>query len=171
MTHPLLAASILLAALLLVAGIRLRPGLRPSPVPIEVILGDHGQRRRWRRLLADGLRRLHRLVGASTGPGLALLVAEWLPDGQRATCVPARRRADGRTVHLVSLALNVPERRLTPDEVLAALVEQYLALTLASRPRAGRVAASAAPPAADQGPVGAPALLRDLGNARNGRGA
>ncbi|MGI8916097.1 MAG: hypothetical protein ACR2JY_20370 [Chloroflexota bacterium] len=166
MTHSLLATSVLLAALLVAAGIRFWPALRPSPVPIEVILGDQGQRRRWRRLISGAVRRLRRLVGASPGASLALLVTEWLPDGQRATCVPARRRADGRTVHLVSLALNVPERRLTPDEVLAALAEQYLALTLASRPKAGRVPASPPAPAADQ--VGA--LLRDLGVARNGRG-
>jgi len=36
-----------LTALLLAVGIRLSPGLRPSPVPIELILGDHGQRRRF----------------------------------------------------------------------------------------------------------------------------
>jgi len=165
-THPLLAASLLLATILLVVGIRRWPDLRPSPVPIDVVLGDRAQRWRWRRLLGDALRRLRRLVGVAPGDGLALLVAEWLPDGQRASCAPTRRRTDGRTVHLVSLALSVPERRLSPDEVLAALAEQYLALTLASRHRAGRAPAAPPAPVADQ--VGA--LLRDLGVARNGHG-
>lgn len=166
MTHlHLLAGGALAAILVLAAGCRLWPALRPPPVPIEVVLGDRAQRRRWRRQLGDGVRRLHRLAGPSTGGDVALLVVDWLPDGQRAATSPTRRRTDGRTVHLVSLALGIPERRLAPDEVLAALAEQYLALTLAPKPRATR--APAPPAAPPPQPIGA--LLRDLGPVRNGR--
>src|SRR6185312_9304291 len=96
------------------------------------------------------VRRLHRLVGPPSGTDLALLLTESLPEGRRATCAAIRRRSDGQVIRLLCLALSVPERRLTIDEVLAALAEQYLACSVAPKARAARVATTTAAPASDQ---------------------
>jgi hypothetical protein len=154
----------LLAAMVLVAGYAVWQALRPPPLPVAVLAGNRATRRRWRRLLSDAVRRLQRLIAPPPGADLALLLVEWLPDGQRAVSVPIRRRTDGHTVRLLCLALRVPERRLVPDEVLAALAEQYLACSPVGKARAARTPATTVAPASDQ--FGA--LLTDLGITGNG---
>lgn len=159
-THIPLAAVIAVAAVILAVGFRLWPALRP-PVPIEVLSPDWRRRLRVRRQLGAAMHRLCRLAGRVE---VVLLAVEALPQQQRATCSPVRRRADGSTPQLISLALTIEGRRLTSDEVLAALASQYLALALAStRPR---VKAPAAGPSA--GPAALQELLADLGAARDG---
>lgn len=163
MTHlfiPLVAA---LVTILGAVGYQLRPALRRTPVPIEVISGDRACRVRWRHLIGDGVRRLQRLTGAPTSPAFALLVVESLPDGQRSALSSVRRRGDGRAFQLVRLALSVPERRLVPDEVLAVLAEQYLAVTASPKSRSAQAVVSSAD-AADR----VATLLADLGRTRNG---
>jgi hypothetical protein len=154
----------ILVLLVLVVGYAAWRELRPVPFPVVVLAGNHRMRRRWRRRLGDAVRRLQRLVGPPPGADLALLLVESLPEGQRAACVAIRRRSDGQTVRLLCLALSVPERRLTPDEVLAALAEQYLACAQIAKARTARAPRSCSAPAADQ--LGA--LLTDLGITANG---
>ena len=163
MTHLFIPLAALLVASLAAAGCWLWIILRPSPIPIEVVSGDRACRRRWQHVLGNGVRRLQRLTGAPTAPALALLVVDSLPDGQRAALSPLRRRGDGRTIQLVRLALSVPERRLAPDEVLAVLTEQYLAVTVPPKTRT----APTAVPGADAARQVA-TMLADLGSARNG---
>jgi hypothetical protein len=163
-SFPPIARGILVVVLVLVAGYAAWQELRPVPFPVVVLAGNATSRRRWRRRLGDTVRRLQRLVGPPPGADLALLLVEWLPEGQRATCVAIRRRSDGQTIRLLCLALSVPERRLTPDEVLAALAEQYLACAQIAKARTARAPATTAAPAADQ--LGA--LLTDLGITANG---
>ena len=157
--RPLVSGVLVL--LLLGGGYAVWREWRPAPLPVAVLVGKWTTRRRWRRLVGDAVRRLQRLVG-SPSPTRALLLVEALPEGQRATRVGVRRRDNGETVRLVLLALSIPERRLTADEVLAALAEQYLVGAGASRRRAARPATP--PPVSD--PLGA--LLADLGLAANG---
>jgi hypothetical protein len=163
MTHLLIPLVASLVASLAAAGCWLGITLRPPPIPIEVVSGDRACRRRWQHLLGNGVRRLQRLTGAPTAPALALLVVDSLPDGQRAALSLLRRRGDGRTVQLVRLALSVPERRLAPDEVLAVLAEQYLAVTVPSKSRTAPATVTSADAARQVA-----TLLADLGNARNG---
>lgn len=135
---------------------------RPAPVPMEVLLADWRCRAAVRRQLGAGLRRLRRLVRGRIVSGVALLIVEWLPDGSRANCQPVRRRGDGGNGQLITVALTVGERRQTADELLAALAEQYLALTLGGRP--SRPTSPPVPAA----PERLRELLTDLG-ARDGR--
>lgn len=163
-SFPPVARGVFVVVLAVVAGYAAWWALRPPPFPVAVLAGNATVRLRWRRLLGNTVRHLQGLVGTPTGAGMALLLVEWLPDNQRATCMPIRRRSDGQAVRLVCLALSVPERRLTADEVLAALAEQYLACAAAAKPKAARTPTTAATPSPDQ--LGT--LLTDLGIARNG---
>lgn len=133
---------------------------RPMPVPMEVLLADWRQRAIVRRQLGDGVRRLRRLVRCRGGAEAALLVVEWLPDGKRAECQPIRRRGDGVTTQLITLALTSGERRYTANELLAAVAEHYLALGSSPGRRLG------APAAANVAstPERLRALLTDLGS-------
>jgi hypothetical protein len=135
---------------------------RPAPVPMEVLLADWRRRAAVRRQLGAGLRRLRRLVRERTGSGVAILIVEWLPDGSRANCQPVRRRGDGGSGQLITVALTVGERRQTADELLAALAERYLALRLGAHP------ARPTPPPVAAAPERLRELLTDLG-ARDGR--
>lgn len=163
MAHLFVPVVATLVTILSAVGYRFGPNLRRTPVPIEVISGDRACRWRWRHVIGDGVRRLQRLTGVPTSPSFALLVVESLPDGQRSALTSVRRRGDGRAFQLVRLALSVPERRLAPDEVLAVLAEQYLAVTVAAKSKSAQATVSSAD-AADR----VATLLADLGGARNG---
>jgi hypothetical protein len=121
MAHLVVPLVATLVTILGAIGYRFARTIRRTAVPIEIISGDRACRWRWRRVIGNGVRRLQRLTGTPTSPAIALLVVESLPDGQRSALSSVRRRGDGRTYHLVRLALSVPDRRLAPDEVLAAL--------------------------------------------------
>lgn len=151
-----LAPIVVAVAAVIAAATLLWPFCRPAPVPLEVLLADWRQRAIVRRRLGDGLRRLRRLVRSRAGVEVAVLVVESLPEGKRAECLPARRRGDGRTTQLITVALASGERRHTVDELLAAVAEQYLAL--GSSP-ARRVAMPAAATTTDR----LRALVADLG--------
>ena len=133
---------------------------RPGPVPIEVLLADWHRRIGVRRQLSSGLRRLRRLLPERGSPAVAILVVEWLPNGQRAHCHVARRRGDSGTASLITVALTSGERRYRADELLAAVAEQYLTLALGNR--APRPASTVGQPPATE-PDRLRALLTDLG--------
>jgi hypothetical protein len=163
MAHLVVPLVATLVTILGALGYRFARTIRRTAVPIEIISGDRACRWRWRRVIGNGVRRLQRLTGTPTSPAIALLVVESLPDGQRSALSSVRRRGDGRTFHLVRLALSVPDRRLAPDEVLAALAEQYLAVTVAPKAKLEQAAVPSAD-AADR----VATLLADLGRSGNG---
>ncbi len=101
----------------------------PRPVPVEVLVADRTRRRLVERELRGGLHRLQRALDAPLPTGLAIVVQQVIAtDRQLAGCYQVGQRSDGSCFALVRLALQVNGRRLTTDELLAALAEQYIGL-------------------------------------------
>jgi hypothetical protein len=125
---------------------RLLPQTRP--VPIIVVIADRRRGRRLRRRLAVGVRQLQLTFGQLP---LTIVVQERLDGGRRVGCHRVCQRPDGTPTTLIRLALTLGEHHLTVDELLAALVDECVAL---------------------QDPLphatGFEALFADLGAARNG---
>jgi hypothetical protein len=98
---------------------------------IEVLVADAPRRRGIERELRGQVRHLRRALGADL-PVDAILVQQVLPDASaqqdRAGCTRATTRADGRKRTLMVLALRANGRRLSTDEILAALALQAMAL-------------------------------------------
>ncbi|HEY8745267.1 MAG TPA: hypothetical protein VIU62_19425 [Chloroflexota bacterium] len=149
---------VLLLGMVAVAAARM--SWRSSPIMMEVLLADWRQRWLVRYRLGAALRRLHRLV-PGRGADVALLVLEWLPEGKRAQRQPVRQRGNSGPSQLITVALTSGERRQTSDELIAAVAEQYMALTVA--PRQARAVAPAPATAPDR----LRALLTDLGGQEN----
>jgi hypothetical protein len=110
---------------------RLRTAPRRS-VPIVVLVADRRTRVALERSLAGGLHRLRRAVDlpapvAVTVVAQHALLAEGTA-GSMAGCSELAQRADGNRAVLIRLALHPSGRRLAPDELLAVLAEQWLAL-------------------------------------------
>jgi hypothetical protein len=81
------------------------------------------------RELRRGLHRLQRALGAPLPAGLAIVVQQVIAtDRQLAGCYQVGHCSDGRRFALLRLALQVNGRRLTTDELLAALAEQCIGL-------------------------------------------
>lgn len=99
------------------------------PVPVEVLITDRTRRRSLQRDLRDSLRRLGRVLGAPLPAELAVIVQQVITaERQLAGCYQVGQRPDGTRFALVRLALQVNGRRLSPDELLAALAEQCIGL-------------------------------------------
>ncbi len=118
------------------------------PVSIIVVIADRRQRHRLQRRLQGGVRQLQRTFGPQP---LTVVVQERLDGGQRAGCHMVHQRPDGTPATVIRLALTLGEHRLTVDELLAALVDEYVSLH------------EPTPNAA-----GLEALFTELGAARNG---
>ncbi len=107
-----------------VARIHVRHGTSMPLVSISVVLSDRWHRRRLERCLHSGVQQLQRTFGAEP---LALIIQERLDGGR-----PIRRRSchrgSGDTVHTIQLALVHDQHRVTVDELLAALVDEVVAL-------------------------------------------
>jgi len=106
------------------------------------------QRHRLQRRLQGGVRQLQRTFGPQP---LTVVVQERLDGGRRAGCHRVYQRPDGTPTTLIRLALTLGEHRLTVDELLAALVDECVAM-------------QDPPPSTG----GFEALFADLGAARNG---
>lgn len=126
-------------------GSRMRRGR--SPVSVTVVIADR-RRRRLQRQLRGGVRQLQRTFGEQP---LIVLVQERLDGGRRAGRHSVHRFPDGRLATVIRLALTLDQRRQTVDELLAALVDEYVALHDSTSNVAGLEA-----------------LFADLGTARNG---
>ena len=99
------------------------------PVPVEILIADRAKRRRLERELRRGLRRLQRALGAPLPADLAIVVQQVIAtERQLAGCYHLGQRPDGTRFALVRLALQVNGRRLSTDELLAALAEQCIGL-------------------------------------------
>jgi hypothetical protein len=103
--------------------------LRREPVPIEIVLVDRTRRRGIRRDVSATVRRLNRLLGDQAPAGVVIVVQQVIPPGKHlAGCCQVVRTAERGQLAVVRLALQVGGRRLSPDELLSTLVEQYLGL-------------------------------------------
>ena len=115
-------------------GARLRRAWRAvrrwrRPVPLVVLVADPARRRVVERAVRHGLHQLERALRAPLPVELAILVQQVVAtDRQLAGCYQVGHRADGSRFALVRLALQVNGKRLTTDELLAALAEQYVGL-------------------------------------------
>lgn len=99
------------------------------PVPVEILVTDRARRRALERELRSGMRRLRRALGAPLPDELAVVVQQVISaERQLAGCYQTGQRPDGTRFALVRLALQVNGRRLSPDELLAALAEQCIGL-------------------------------------------
>lgn len=101
------------------------------PVPVEVLLTDRGRRRALEGELRAGLRQLRRALGTPLPANLAVVVQQVIrTDRQLAGCYQVGQREDGARFALIRLAVQVNGRRLSTDELLAALAEQCIGLMI-----------------------------------------
>ena len=104
---------------------------RHWPIPVEVLVIDRNRRQGLERELKVALHQLRHALGAELPEGLAVIVQHVVAtDRQLAGCCQLVRRPDGRHFTLIRLALQVSGRRLSTDEVLAALAEQCIGLAM-----------------------------------------
>lgn len=95
--------------------------------PVAVLIADRAQRRSVEREIWRGLRRLQPVLSAPLPTELAVVVQQVvLTDRQLAGCSLIGQYPDGSRFALVRLALQVNGQRLTMDELLAVLAEQYI---------------------------------------------
>ncbi len=100
-------------------------------VPVEVLIVDRIKRRTLEAELRHGLGRLGRAVGIPYPTHVAVVVQQVLKtDRQLAGGYQLWQRPDGARGALFRLALQVNGRHLSPDELLAALAEQWIGLAI-----------------------------------------
>ena len=94
----------------------------PRRIPIEVVLADPSRRRALKRELAHTVRRLQKIFGELLPSDVVVVVQQAIPaERELAGCCQLAQRPDHQRFALVRLALQVNGRRLSTDEVLAAL--------------------------------------------------
>ncbi|GEM_PF-6023660 len=141
-------AAIRAAGVRLVRGIWRRWRHQQAMVCVTVVIASRRRRWRVRRHLRAGARQLQCAFGELP---LIVVAQERLDGGRRSRCHTSYLRADGTPAAVIRLALTLDQQRLTIDELLAALVDEYVALP------------GPAPTAA-----GLEELFADLGAARDG---
>ena len=103
--------------------------IRREPVPVEIVLVDHSRRRAIKKDISSTIRRLNRLLAEDAPTGVVVVVQQVIPPGKHlAGCCQVVNRPERGQFAVIRLALQVGGRRLTPDELLSTLVEQYLGL-------------------------------------------
>ena len=103
--------------------------IRREPVPVEIVLVDHSRRRAIKKDISTTIRRLNRLLAEDAPTGVVVVVQQVIPPGKHlAGCCHVVKRPERGQFAVIRLALQVGGRRLTPDELLSTLVEQYLGL-------------------------------------------
>ncbi len=125
---PVCRARVLAAVVRLLSGPR-----RDCVIPIEVLVT-----RFWRRLsiqvrLRRAIHKLQRILPEPLPLDAAVVVQQIVvTERQLPGCYQVSQRPDGNRFALIRLALQVDGRRLSPDELLAVLAEQYIALAMQS---------------------------------------
>ena len=106
----------------------------PSRLPIEVVTTDRHRRHHISREVRRSVRRLRKLLGELMPRDIMVVVQHVIPADQPAEqlggCCQIVQHSSGRRLAVIRLALQVRGRRLTTDEVLAALTEQCLGLAI-----------------------------------------
>jgi len=116
-----------LATVLVIGVFRIVRARQAPLIPVEVLVGNRQQQRALRRSLVHGVRRLCVLFGGDL-PADLVVVQEVLDVGKARGCHCTVRRPDGSSATVIRLALHVEGRRMTTDELLAALADQCLVL-------------------------------------------
>jgi len=102
---------------------------RDDLVPLEVLLTNGSRRRKIERELRAGLRQLQHLLGPPSLVEIAIVVQQVITmDRQLAGCYQLRQRPDGSQSALLRVALEVNHRRLSSDDLLAVVAEQWIAI-------------------------------------------
>ena len=105
---------------------------RPPPVRVEALLFGRRERRAMQHTLAGAVRQLRRVAAVPAPHTVAVIVQQSLPAATPghplAACTEVRPQPDGGRLALIRLAAEPGGYRLRPDDVLAALAEQWLAL-------------------------------------------
>ena len=103
--------------------------------PIEVVLADKTRRRSLKRELGRTVRRLQKVFGELLPTDVVVVVQQAIPAStELAGCCQLAQRPNRQRLALVRLALQVNGKRLSTDEVLAALTEQLVGLALQQAP-------------------------------------
>lgn len=101
-------------------------------VPIEVLISSFWMRRSVERRLRHAVRRLKRVLPLPS-LHIAIVAQQTLAtDHQLPGCYQISQRPDGSRFALIRLALEVDGQRISTDEMLAVLAEQYIALAIQS---------------------------------------
>jgi len=102
---------------------------RGDQIPLEVLLTNGSRRRKIERELRAGLRQLQHVLGPPSLVEIAIVVQQVITmDGQLAGCYQVRQRPDGSQSALLRVALEVNHRRLSSDDLLAVVAEQWIAI-------------------------------------------
>lgn len=105
-----------------------RLGFTQHRIPVEVLVADRSQRRALERELHKGVDQLQRVLRIPLPTHVAVVVQQLIrTDRQLAGCYQVSS-AGGVRFSLIRLALEVNGRRVTIDELLAALSEQCIGL-------------------------------------------
>jgi len=102
---------------------------RHDQVRIEVLVADRRRRRKIERELRAGLRQLQHVLGPPSLVEIAIVVQQAITmDRQLAGCYQLRQRPDGSQSALLRVALQVNRTRLSSDDLLAVVAEQWIAI-------------------------------------------
>ncbi|PZS09574.1 MAG: hypothetical protein DLM70_01405 [Chloroflexi bacterium] len=102
---------------------------RHDRVPIAVLVTNGSRRRKIERKLRAGLRQLRHLLGPPPLGDIAVVVQQVIMlDRQFAGCYQLRQRPDGSQSALLRVALEVNHTRLSSDDLLAVIAEQWIAI-------------------------------------------
>ena len=103
---------------------------RDNQVSLEVLVTNGGRRRKIERELRAGLRQLQHVLGPPSLVEIAIVVQQVITmDRQLAGCYQLGQRPDGSQSALLRVALEVNHRRLSSDDLLAVVAEQWIAIT------------------------------------------
>jgi hypothetical protein len=103
---------------------------RHNQVPLEVLVASCSRRRKIERELRAGVRQLQHILGPPSLVEIAIVVQQVITmDRQLAGCYQVRQRPDGSQSALLRVALEVNHTRLSSDELLAVVAEQWIAIT------------------------------------------
>lgn len=100
--------------------------------PVEVFVTDRSRRLKHERDIRGAMRRLRRVLGRSLPADAVVIVQQVVvaADHPVAGCYHLGQRPDGAAFVLIRLALEVDGRALTPDQLLANLAEQCIAIAM-----------------------------------------
>lgn len=119
-------------------------------VPIEVLVTGFWRRRSIQVRLRHAIRKLQRVLPSPLPLDVAVVVQEIImTERQLPGCYQVSQRLDGSRFALIRLALQVDGQRLSVDELLAVLAEQYIALSMQQSGPGLLVPIDLAPPRSD----------------------
>jgi len=102
---------------------------RDDWVALEVLVANGKRRRKIERELRAGLRQLQRVLGPPSLVEIAIVVQQVITmDRQLAGCYQLGQRPDGSQSALLRVALEVNHTRLSSDDLLAVVAEQWIAI-------------------------------------------